>query len=51
MKTMPNIMEELAMKCNHRGTWICSKCAETTAMSQGAGSIRHTGCGGIFETP
>jgi hypothetical protein len=50
MKFMPNVMEKLAMKCNRCGVWICGACAEKTAMSQSAGMIRHTDCGGMFET-
>lgn len=50
MKFMPNVMEKLAMKCNVCGTWICGACAERTAMSQGAGMIKHTNCAGMFET-
>lgn len=48
--TTPNVMQGLAMKCNSCGVWICSRCAERTAMSQGAGAIQHS-CGGMFETP
>lgn len=50
-KTMPNALEETAMKCNRCGEWICNKCSVDTAMSAGAGSIRHQNCGGMFETP
>lgn len=50
-KKMPDVMQELAMKCNRCGVWICSKCASNAAMAQGAGMIQHSDCGGIFETP
>jgi hypothetical protein len=50
-KAMPNVMEELAMRCNRCGGWICSQCAVRTAQSAGAGMIQHEGCGGMFETP
>ena len=50
-KTMPNAMEEIAMKCNRCGEWICNKCSVDSAMKAGAGSIRHMNCGGMFETP
>ena len=39
------------MKCNRCGLWICANCASSTAMAAGAGMIRHTGCGGMFEIP
>lgn len=50
-KKMPNVMENLAMKCNRCGEWICSKCASKTALNAGAGMIQHSNCGGMFETP
>ena len=50
-KKMPNVMDELAMKCDRCGVWICSKCAANVALSAGAGSITHSGCGGWFKTP
>ncbi len=49
-KKMPNLMEDLAMKCNRCGEWICSKCVSKVA-SAGAGMIKHSNCGGMFETP
>jgi hypothetical protein len=49
--TTPNVMQGLAMKCNQCGDWICSRCAQRTAMSAGAGAIQHSNCGGMFETP
>ena len=39
------------MKCNRCGLWICADCASSTAMAAGAGMIRHTDCGGMFENP
>jgi hypothetical protein len=50
-KKMPNVMEELAMKCNRCGAWICSKCASKSALGAAAGMIRHSNCGGMFENP
>ena len=50
-KTMPNLMEEIAMKCNRCGVWICNNCAVRTATEQSAGMIQHADCGGMFETP
>jgi hypothetical protein len=50
LKFMPNVMENLALKCNRCGAWICSGCAEKTALAAGAGMIRHENCGGMFET-
>lgn len=50
-RTVPNLMEELAMRCNRCGEWICNECAVKTAQSAGAGAIQHQPCGGMFETP
>lgn len=50
-KYMPNVMEGLAMKCNRCGVWICIDCAQKFALSQGAGMIQHSNCGGMFENP
>jgi len=50
-KYMPNLIEGLAMKCNKCGIWICIHCAENAAMSAGAGMIKHSDCGGMFESP
>jgi hypothetical protein len=50
-KHMPNLMQGLAMKCNRCGIWICIRCAEHAAMSAGAGMIKHSDCGGMFESP
>ena len=50
-KFMPNLMEGLAMKCNRCGVWICIHCAENAAMSAFAGMIKHSDCGGMFESP
>ena len=49
-KYMPNLMQGLAMKCNRCGIWICIHCAEKAAMSAGAGMIKHSDCGGMFES-
>ncbi|MBY9009232.1 MAG: hypothetical protein KGD74_05145 [Candidatus Lokiarchaeota archaeon] len=48
---MPNVMQELPMKCNRCGTWICNKCAVKTAQRANAGMIQHSGCGGMFANP
>jgi len=39
------------MKCNRCGLWICANCASNAAMAAGAGMLRHTDCGGMFENP
>jgi len=49
-KLMPNVMEEIAMKCNRCGTWICNKCVVKT-VEHSPGMIQHDNCGGMFETP
>jgi hypothetical protein len=50
-KTTPNAMEEIAMKCNRCGGWICNSCAVNYALGAGVGSIQHSNCGGMFENP
>ncbi len=50
-KRMPNVMEELAMKCDRCGNWICNRCATGAASATDAGMLQHAGCGGMFETP
>ena len=51
VRFMPNIVQGLAMQCNRCGIWICSRCAKKTALDAGAGMIKHSDCGGMFETP
>jgi hypothetical protein len=50
-RTVPNAMEEIAMKCNRCGEWVCNSCAVNSALSAGAGGIKHSNCGGMFENP
>jgi len=53
---MPNMNQAVAyctsgMKCNRCASWVCAACAQNAALSAGAGMLRHTGCGGMYENP
>jgi hypothetical protein len=47
-KYMPNALQELAMKCERCGAWICNRCAVSNALQSGAGMLKHASCGGMF---
>ena len=47
-KYMPNAMQEIAMKCERCGAWICNGCAVNNATRLGVGMLKHANCGGMF---
>jgi len=51
MNSLFNVMENPAMKCDRCGVRTCAAYAESAALAQNAGMIRHSGCGGgLFAT-